>query len=503
MTRVRGWLIELYPAAFPAAFVTSIWAGAAINPLALFRPLVLSVIASVLVIAVLSAMAGDRRLGAIAATAVLVGLLVDRTEVALVCAGVALAIVVLGRISHVGESRTGGLGSAALRLLATISLIATALFVIQRPGIGPLIEEAFLAPPGPADRPQPSPDAPDIFVYLVDGYPGTTASAQQPSFDAAAFPAALAKRGFTVHDDSRTNYLVTRLVISSMFAERHIGENSSLAAPFGPDQAEDARRMRSTLEHSAGLSDIRAAGYDVVWVSSGWTHIDIRNVDRWVEAPGPSEFEAILLRETGVGALLQGIDPNGFARVQRTRIRAAYGAAAAIAAEPHTRPRFVFVHVPSPHVPIVLRADGSPLDDSPDSGWNFPPPDLKSTEQRRSRMFGQVEAIGQMTVEGVDAVRSVASVAPVIVIFSDHGTDIGWDDSRPLESDLAERSSSFLATLTPGHPEAFAEATTPINIIGTLTNAYFGTSVPHQPDFTFAWDGSLLNVVPIDTTRGN
>ena len=118
-------------------------------------------------------------------------------------------------------------------------------------------------------------------------------------------------------------------------------------------------------------------------------------------------------------------------------------------------------------------------------------------------MFEQVEAIGQMTIDVVDAVRSAASVAPVIVIFSDHGTDLGWDDSRPLESDLGERSSSFLATLTPGHPELFAEPTTPINIIGTLTNAYFGTSVARQPDVTFAWDGSLLNVVPIDTTPGN
>ena len=91
----------------------------------------------------------------------------------------------------------------------------------------------------------------------------------------------------------------------------------------------------------------------------------------------------------------------------------------------------------------------------------------------------------------------------MIVVFSDHGTDVGWDDSTPMTSDLAERTSSFLATVTPGHPDLFQEPTTPVNILGTLTNAYMGTAVPRQPDVTFAYDGSVLNVVPIQTTPGD
>ena len=108
-----------------------------------------------------------------------------------------------------------------------------------------------------------------------------------------------------------------------------------------------------------------------------------------------------------------------------------------------------------------------------------------------------------MTIEAIDAMRSAATVPPAIVIFSDHGTDLGWDDDSPMTSDLAERSSSLLASLTPGHPDLFKEPTTPVNIIGTLTNAYMGTSVPRQPDVTYAFDGSVLNVVPIVTTPGD
>jgi hypothetical protein len=90
-----------------------------------------------------------------------------------------------------------------------------------------------------------------------------------------------------------------------------------------------------------------------------------------------------------------------------------------------------------------------------------------------------------------------------LVLFSDHGTDVGFDPNDTLSSDLAERTSIILAASTPGHPDLFAAPTTPVNIIGTLTNAYLGTNVPRQPDASYAYDGSVLNVIPIETTPGN
>ena len=132
--------------------------------------------------------------------------------------------------------------------------------VVGRPGFVPSIEESLLAPPGPSERPAAPAGVPDMFVYLVDGYPGATASAQAPWFDATAFPAALSERGFTVHDDSRTNYLLTRLVIPTMLEGRHVVDIAGLAPPSGPDQAVDARRLRSVTEHAAGLAAIPGGG---------------------------------------------------------------------------------------------------------------------------------------------------------------------------------------------------------------------------------------------------
>ena len=108
-----------------------------------------------------------------------------------------------------------------------------------------------------------------------------------------------------------------------------------------------------------------------------------------------------------------------------------------------------------------------------------------------------------MTIESVDALRSTAPTPPVIVVFSDHGTDVGWDEESPMSSDLAERTSTVLATLTPGHPDLFRQPTTPVNLFATLANAYAGTNVPPQPDVSYGFDGSVLNVIPVETTTGN
>jgi hypothetical protein len=463
----------------------------------LIRPALVSVALGLLVTIVLTALAGDRTWGAIAATTAVVALVADRPEGGLLLL-VAGAVVVVARLADPGRLRYVVVTTKALEAIAVISLIAMALSVVGRPGFAGNVEAAFLAPPGPAGRPVPAAGSPDIFLYMVDGYPGATASAQADWFDATALPTALRDRGFTVHDDVRSNYLITRQVIPTLFEGRYIGDIPSLAPPFGPDQAVDARRLRNVTEQAAGLEAIRAAGYDLVWVSAGFSHVDIRNVDRWVQAPGPSELELAILRQSGAGTLLQAIDKNGYARVMRDRIGSIFEQAQGISAEPHARPRFVFVHIPAPHRPAVLRADGSPVDTHPGVAWDRTDGPPQTTEQRRRSMFEEVAAIDRLILESVDAVRAAAAVEPVMVLFSDHGTDVGFDPNDTLGSDLAERTSTILAASTPGKPELFAEATTPINLIGTLTNGYLGTNVPSQPDRSFAYDGSVLNVIPLE-----
>ena len=497
------WRIAIYPSIVPLSIVILIWGQAELSALELIRPAAIAFIASMGVTLVLSLAAGDPRLGGIAAMALFVALVIDAPTPSVLLGGIAAVLVVIGRVRGRRERRFLSPAAMILRAISGFLLLLALVTAAGRPGFVASFQEALLAPPGPSDRMQAAPGAPDIFVYLLDGYPGATASAPAPGFDASALPSALRARGFTVHDNSRTNYLITRIVVPTMLEGRHLGEIEALAPPFGPDQAVDARRLRAVSEHSAGLAAIRAAGYDVVWISGGASHLDIRNVDRWIESSGPSELEITILRQTGLGSLLQVIDPNGFGREVRARAKSVFERATALAAEAHVRPQFVFVHVPVPHPPTVFRADGSAEDESSGAAWDRPHVPGESTELYRSRTFAQVQAVADMTIAATDALRAASVQEPVIVLFSDHGTDIGFDPNDTLASDLDERTSTILAARTPGHPDLFAEPTTPVNILRLLTNAYAGTTLARRPDLTYAYDRSVLNVVPIDTSFGD
>src|SRR4029079_1139173 len=83
------------------------------------------------------------------------------------------------------------------------------------------------------------------------GYPGDDAAELEPSFDADAFPEALAERGFDVQRHSRSNYLLTALTLASMFGGDHIADAHALGPPYGPAAA-DYRRLRRFSEGGAG-----------------------------------------------------------------------------------------------------------------------------------------------------------------------------------------------------------------------------------------------------------
>ena len=129
---------------------------------------------------------------------------------------------------------------------------------------------------------------------------------------------------------------------------------------------------------------------------------------------------------------------------------ASYSSAEAIAAEEHSRPRFVWVHVLAPHEPLVFRADGSPVLGAEVFNTAFKDPTGSSnTADRIDLTFRYAEFVADRTVQLVDRITATSARDAVVVIFSDHGTDIGFNAADPLASDLNERSS-----VVPGSPFA-------------------------------------------------
>jgi len=495
----RWWPIAWYPVALPVAYITAIWSVSAIHPIWLVRPIAVTVAVVLLLTLLVSAALRDRHRGGLAASTLTPALILtdDRIRAALLVVTVLIigdALINRGRRWRHGPrvTRFMSILGAALILVVVLSTIQEGSFqnavADLQLDLNARHAEAF------------DPAAPDIYLILLDGFPGDDAASLDPSFDTDAFPTALTMRGFEVERHARSNYLTTRLTVPTMLADQHVEAAQELDPPFG-NQAADARRLREFGDEGVVYRTLREAGYETITLPSPAAHLGLRRVDRVIDPPGVSEFELVLLRTTWLGAVFDRFQPDFFASGARAQVLASYASADVVAAEEHSRPRFVWVHVLAPHGPIVFRADGSPVLGAEVFHTAFKDPaGSQGATDRLEATFSYARFVADRTIELVDRIIASSKRQAVVVLFSDHGTDIGFNAADPLDSDLNERSSVVLAIRSPGRSDLLPPGTTPIGVLPRVLNAYLGTSLPLRPDTLWGWprDGSLLDAIPID-----
>jgi hypothetical protein len=385
-----------------------------------------------------------------------------------------------------------------MNLVAVVVLLATTISLVQSgaasQGIADLMDghgAASVTAPGTAE-------SPDIYVILLDGYPGSDARALLPEYPASRLASGLRQRGFDMAADTHSNYLTTSVTLASMFQMQHLADLPELAPPWGPDAA-DARRLRRLINDGSATQAFRDAGYRTIGIASGFAEVELRNVDRLIEPIEPTEFEISLLRGTGVGNLLEAVTPDVMPALQRGRIGDTLQAIRQVASEPAQAPRLVFAHVPAPHAPWVFGPDGSGRRASIFQ-YYVDSAKLRGIDRKVAlqHVLDQAAYLDGQVLDVIDGILADSPRPPVIVVFSDHGPGTGYQEADLADSDLVERSSNILAAFTPGHPGLFAQPTTPITIFPRLLDTYLGQDVPIPDDSTWAWGDSILDLHEID-----
>lgn len=492
------WRIAWYPLAVPVALIVLVWSATEIHPGWLIRPLLITTAVVLGVTFALSALLQDRDRGALAASALVVALVTKDLRLTALLLLIAWLVVAEAVMNWRRPWRRGPVVTRGLSILGASMIAVTVLGTIGdgtfEAGVGDVWDDL--------SRPQAAaefdPNAPDIYVVLLDGYPGDDAAALDKDFDADAFPSALEAREFDVQRHSRSNYLLTRLTLATMFGGEHIANADALEPPFR-SIADDGRRLRRFGDDGPILRALADAGYETTTIAADASHLGLHRVDHVIDAPGINEFEGALLRSSGLGALLEQFFNQQLLDMRRSSVLSAFEAAEAGGARgPH--PQFEWVHIMAPHPPWTFDRNGEPVNDMRGLTWQEPISGPDGRADRIRRTFDDVLFVNERTLSLVDRLIDRSPEA-VIIVMSDHGTDTGFNATNPLHSDLNERSSNLLAIRAPGRRGVFPPGTTPINVLPRVLNAYLGTTLPIQSDTTWAWPagGSVLDAVPVDT----
>jgi hypothetical protein len=491
----RRWVPPLYPLAIPVAMVVLVWSSAQVHPAALVRPLLLTLALGLAITIGLGLLTRDRDRGALVAALVLAALYAPDDRLMLVLL-IAAGVVLVDRLVRRERSLFGARATRIATAIAVVAALATGLKLVQDDTIGRSVAE-IAADGMPRTVGVADPASPDVYLIVLDAYPGSRAAAMADGFDWEAFPRALEGRGFQVARDSHSNYTFTAQTMASMLSMQHLADLPSLDPPWSGN-ASDGRRLRGAMGEGAALDAFAADGYRLVAIPSGFDHADLHRVDRRIDPGGPTELEVAILRLLPIGDLVEAVAPDLISALHRGRLDASIRELEGIAAARDDRPRFVYAHLPFPHAPWVFGPDGEPRTVGLASFYSDDPTDLGVDRATAfARASDQATYVAGEVVGLVDRILATSRRDPVILVMSDHGTGVGLDPDDAAASDLEERFSNFLAVRTPGHPDVLRDGLTPVNLLARVLDAYAGAAIPETDDGTYAWRSGLLDTYPV------
>ncbi len=308
---------------------------------------------------------------------------------------------------------------------------------------------------------------PDIYYIILDGYAGQKTLEEDYVFDNSYFLSELEKRGFYIAEESRSNYLVTFLSLSSSLNMDYI---DFLTETPGED-SKDRTIPYYLMDYSNVAKNLKGLGYRYLHLSSGWAATeDNPFADKVYDVFKLNEFQFVFLRSTPLRLLM----PNERA----TTINYAFEKLQEIPLE--EGPKFVFAHIEAPHPPYVFDRDGTiianEMYDPSGKQWTI-----------KDDYVEQLQYVNKKTIEVVGAIVSKSERPPLIIIHGDHGTDVSFDWwNNPTKEGLDQRSYILNAYYLPnGGATKLYPSISPVNTFRAIFNYYFNQNYKLLDDKTY------------------
>jgi len=320
---------------------------------------------------------------------------------------------------------------------------------------------------------------PDIYYIILDGYARADVLAEVFDYDNSEFIDWLTNQGFYVADNAHSNYAYTAFSLSSSLNLKYLDD---VAEQVGIDST-DRNPLTSLIEHSQVRKLLEGHGYTTIAFATGFNQTELRSFDIYLKPEGNvlNEFEYMLIQKTLPGAIFAG---NQFLEIKRQHVFNIFDNLHTIP-EMVDGPKFVFAHLYAPHEPPAFGPNGEPL-----SAKDFDVEDLMAhgygSETYLKAYTDEVTYINKRLKQEISTILENSTEPPIIIIQSDHGSPVNWDDVLVKNSCARERISILNAYYLPdGGASQFYDSVTPVNTFRIIFNTYFDTEFDLLEDHSY------------------
>ena len=413
----------------------------------------------------------------------LIGLWVFRDSVHSPAWAVIPEIVLLALAAYVLKSkfRSTGRVTAFLNLFSIVLLAIplSEVVLVKTSSIGRTRYEPV--PFKVAAQPAPA-RLPDIYYIILDGYARADVMKSFFDFDCTPFLDRLEKQGFYIARQSIANYCQTPLSLSASLNSVYLDD---LVKGLGTDQTE----LSDMIGKSNIMATLRPLGYKFVTFATGFDPTDHPAADVYLSPhPFSSGFERMVIDITPLHWLWP--NPKNATPSDMSRERTLYLLDHLPGVASDRSPTFTLAHIFCPHPPFLFGENGD--DVSADyRKFSIVGGDRESGHFRDPAHFargyrGQVAFITERIEETIKQILARSPEPPIIILQSDHGSELKLDRTDVHNTDLHERMSILSAYYFPGKKyNGLHDGISPVNSFRVVLNSFFGAKLPLLPDRSY------------------
>jgi hypothetical protein len=286
-------------------------------------------------------------------------------------------------------------------------------------------EQVLDSPYLPDDPEVKSAILPDVYYIILDSYGRSDILKASYGIDNTAFISQLQGLGFYVARCSMSNYAQTEMSLVSTLNFSYL---DTLSTTFTPNHDNNALLI-TLIKNSATRRILERQGYKTVAFATGYYWTEWENADYYFSPGGYwniTEFETMIIRSSaGLILLDSGLLNTDQASAEIIRGRTLYVLDKLESLPSDIAPKFVFVHLIIPHRPFVFGPNGESTLIGPLSS------ERSYSREEYSEGYGnQVNYINDRITEIVSKIIAGSKNPPIIILQGDHGPGLSSNQDR-------------------------------------------------------------------------
>lgn len=319
---------------------------------------------------------------------------------------------------------------------------------------------------------------PDIYYIILDSYGRGDILMDLYNTDISSFTTFLLNKGFYVAEKSHSNYLQSEESIASSLNMQYLDILTDM-------NTSSRQQLLELIWHSSVRNYLEKNGYLTISLASIDDYTDIKDTDLYFKGfMDINPIEEMILSNSIISPLEGVLNLDLPFQSYRTHYLWNKYTFNKLSEIPELQsPKFVFVHMVTPHPPFVFDQNGVAV--TPKASFSrldangFP----GTNEEFIQGYSQQVQYINKRFQDIIEEIFEKSLTSPIIILQGDHGPRRLFNWYSTENNCYREAASILYAIYLPkGDYLNYYSSITPINTFRLIFNSYFGSNLPLLED---------------------